>query len=152
MEGRTYRYMKDEPLYPFGYGLSFSTFEYSGIALSKDVVRRRTKETITVKATVTNTGKYSAEEVVQLYVTDEASHYRVPLFTLAGVKRLNLEPGKSAEVTFVITPDMLSIVSDTGEKVLEPGQFTISVAGSLPGKRSVDLGINPPVQARLTVR
>lgn len=152
MEGRTYRYMKEEPLYPFGFGLSYSTFEYSGATLSKDVVRRRSKETITVKATVTNTGKFAAEEVVQLYITDEASRYRVPLFTLTGIKRVRLEPGQSAEVQFDITPDMLSVVTDTGEKVLEPGQFTISVAGSLPGKRSAELGINPPVQARLTVR
>src|SRR5690606_135650 len=152
MEGCSYRYMREEPRYRFGFGLSYSTVEYSGATLSKDVVRRRSKETITVKATVTNTGKFAAEEVVQLYITDEASRYRVPLFTLTGIKRVRLEPGQSAEVQFDITPDMLSVVTDTGEKVLEPGQFTISVAGSLPGKRSAELGINPPVQARLTVR
>jgi beta-glucosidase len=152
MEGRTYRYMKEEPLYPFGFGLSYTTFEYSGATLSRDVVRRRNMEPITVKATVTNTGKFAAEEVVQLYVTDEASKYRVPLFTLSGIKRVRLEPGQSTQVEFEITPDMLSVVTDTGEKVLEPGQFTISVAGAVPGKRSAELGINPPAQARLTVR
>lgn len=152
MEGRTYRYMKEEPLYPFGFGLSYSTFEYSGATLSRDMLRRRSKENVTIKATVTNTGKYAAEEVVQLYITDEASRYRVPLFTLSGIKRVHLEPGQSAEVEFEITPDMLAVVTDTGEKVLEPGRFTISVAGSLPGKRSSDLGINPPVHAILTVR
>lgn len=152
MEGRTYRYMKEEPLYPFGFGLSYSTFEYSNATLSQDVIRRRSKESITIKATVTNTGKHAAEEVAQLYITDEASRYRVPLFTLSGIKRVRLEPGQSAEVEFEITPDMLAIVTDSGEKVLEPGQFTISVAGSLPGKRSAELGINPAVQARLTVR
>ncbi|MDV3307949.1 MAG: glycoside hydrolase family 3 C-terminal domain-containing protein [Cyclobacteriaceae bacterium] len=152
MEGRTYRYMKEEPLYPFGFGLSYSTFEYSGATLSRDMLRRRGKENVTIKATVTNTGKYAAEEVVQLYITDEASRYRVPLFTLSGIKRVHLEPGQSAEVEFEITPDMLAVVTDTGEKVLEPGRFTISVAGSLPGKRSSDLGINPPVHAILTVR
>jgi beta-glucosidase len=152
MEGRTYRYMKEEPLYPFGYGLSYSTFEYSNAVLSRDVIRRRSKEPITIKATVTNAGKYAAEEVVQLYITDEASRYRVPLYTLSGIKRVHLEPGKSAEVSFEITPDMLAVVTDTGDKVLEPGAFTISVAGSLPERRSAELGIKPPVQAHLTVR
>lgn len=152
MEGRTYRYMKEEPLYPFGFGLSYSTFEYSNAVLSRDVMRRKSKEPVTIKATVTNTGKYTAEEVVQLYITDEASRYRVPLFTLSGIKRVRLEPGQSTDVTFDITPAMLSVVTDNGEKVLEPGQFTISVAGSLPGKRSAELGKNPPVQAHLTVR
>src|SRR5690606_10450719 len=113
MEGRTYRYMKEEPLYPFGFGLSYTTFEYSGATLSRDVVRRRNMEPITVKATVTNTGKFAAEEVVQLYVTDEASKYRVPLFTLSGIKRVRLEPGQSTQVEFEITPDMLSVVTDT---------------------------------------
>ena len=152
MEGRTYRYMKEEPLYPFGFGLSYSTFEYSNAVLSRDVMRRKSKEPVTIKATVTNTGKYTAEEVVQLYITDDASRYRVPLFTLSGIKRVRLEPGQSTEVTFDITPAMLSVVTDNGEKVLEPGRFTISVAGSLPGKRSAELGKNPPVQAHLTVR
>jgi beta-glucosidase len=152
MEGRTYRYMKEEPLYPFGFGLSYTTFEYSAATLSRDVVRKRNMEPVTLKATVTNTGKVAAEEVVQLYITDEASRYRVPLFTLSGIKRIRLEPGQSIQVEFQITPDMLSVVTDTGEKVLEPGQFTISVAGAVPGKRSAELGINPPAQARLTVR
>ena len=152
MEGRTYRYMKEEPLYPFGFGLSYGKFEYSDLVLSTSTLRRRSKEPVSVTARVTNTGQHAAEEVVQLYITDMESKFRAPLFTLNGVRRVKLEPGRSAEVSFEIQPEMLSVVNDNGEKVLEPGIFTISVAGSLPGLRSDSLGINPPVQGELTVR
>lgn len=152
MEGRTYRYMKEEPLYPFGFGLSYGKFEYSDLVLSASTLRRRSKEPVSVTVKVTNTGQHAAEEVVQLYITDRESKFRTPLFTLNGVRRVSIEPGKSAEVTFKITPEMLSIVGDSGEKVLEPGTFTISVGGSLPGNRSEALGANPPLQGALTVK
>jgi beta-glucosidase len=66
--------------------------------------------------------------------------------------RVKLDPGKSTEVRFTVTPEMLSVVDDRGEKMLEPGIFTISVAGSSPGKRSTELGIQPHASSRLTVR
>lgn len=152
MEGRTYRYMKEEPLYPFGFGLSYGKFEYSGLVLSTPTLRRKRMEPVVVTARVTNNGAHPAEEVAQLYITDMASKFRVPLFTLSGIRRISLDAGQSAEVSFEITPEMLAVVSNTGEKVLEPGVFTISVAGSLPGKRSVDLGVNPAISGVLTVR
>lgn len=152
MEGRTYRYMKAEPMYPFGFGLSYGKFEYSQLVLSTQTLRRKSKEPVVVTARVTNTGAHPAEEVAQLYITDIASKFRIPLFTLSGVKRISLDPGQSAEVSFEIQPEMFSVVDDNGEKVLEPGIFKISVAGSLPGPRSATLGVSPPVQGELTVR
>lgn len=152
MEGRTYRYMKEEPMYPFGFGLGYGKFEYSDLALSATTLRRKSTSPVTVTARVTNTGAHTADEVVQLYITDNASKFRTPLYSLSGVKRVTLKAGESAEVSFQVSPEMLAVVGNTGEKVLEPGQFTISVAGSLPGKRSAELGINPPVQTVLTVR
>lgn len=152
MEGRTYRYMKEEPLYPFGFGLSYGKFEYSDLVLSTSTLRRKSKEPVKVTARVKNTGQHSAEEVVQLYITDRESKFRAPLFTLNGIERVKLEPGQSLEVNFEITPEMLTVVSSSGEKVLEPGIFTISVGGSLPGKRSEDLGVNPPIRSELTIK
>lgn len=152
MEGRTYRYMKEEPLYPFGFGLSYGKFEYSDLVLSTSTLRRKSKEPVKVTARVKNTGQHSAEEVVQLYITDRESKFRAPLFTLNGIKRVKLEPGQSSEVSFEITPEMLTVVGSSGEKVLEPGIFTISVGGSLPGKRSEDLGVNPPIRSELTIK
>lgn len=152
MEGRTYRYMKEEPLYPFGFGLSYGKFEYSDLVLSTSTLRRKSKEPVKVTARVKNTGQHSAEEVVQLYITDRESKFRAPLFTLNGIKRVKLEPGQSSEVSFELTPEMLTVVSSSGEKVLEPGIFTISVAGSLPGKRSEDLGVNPSIRSELTIK
>ncbi len=152
MEGRTYRYMKEEPMYPFGFGLGYGKFEYSDIALSATTLRRKSETPVTVTARVTNTGSDTADEVAQLYITDNASQFRTPLYSLSGVRRVTLKAGESAQVSFEVSREMLAVVGNTGEKVLEPGQFTISVAGSLPGERSTELGINPPVQTVLTVR
>jgi beta-glucosidase len=152
MDGRTYRFMKEDPMYPFGFGLSYGKFSYSDLTLSSAVWRRKGREPLSVSATVTNSGKHTAEEVVQLYITDVESEYRTPAYSLSGVMRVKLDPGKSTEVRFTVTPEMLSVVDDRGEKMLEPGIFTISVAGSSPGKRSTELGIQPHTSSRLTVR
>ncbi len=150
MEGRTYRYMSEEPLYPFGYGLSYTSFEYVDLTLSKD--RIRNNESIEVKVTVSNTGAVAGDEVVQLYITDVEAGFRVPLLTLSEIERVSLDPGASREVTFSITPEMLKVVNEEGKKVLEKGEFRISVGGSVPTQRSLDLGSPQYLQTVLTVR
>jgi beta-glucosidase len=152
MNGRTYRFMKEEPLYPFGFGLSYGDFTYSDIKLSASILRKKKDESVDVSATVTNTGSRTAEDVVQLYISDMESKFRTPLYSLSGIQRVTLEPGGSKSVKFTLTKDMLSLVNDKGEKILEPGTFKISIAGSLPGKRSKDLGIRPPAQVQLAVK
>jgi beta-glucosidase len=139
MEERTYRYMEQGPMYPFGYGLSYTRFEYSDIKLSSKKIK--SDETADVKVTVTNTGEYEGEDVVQLYITDLESKVRIPLYSLKGFTRVNLKPGESKTVEFTITPEMLMLVNDNGESVLESGEFNISIGGSLPCARSEELGI-----------
>lgn len=149
MEGRTYRYMEEDPLYPFGFGLSYTDFEYSDIRLDDD--RISSEQSATVTATITNTGEFEAEEVAQLYITDPDASVRVPLFSLKGFERIKLAPGESGDVEFEITPEMLKLVNDEGEKVLEPGEFRISIAGSVPTERSRELGAAEHVETILTV-
>lgn len=150
MTNRTYRYLKKDPLFPFGFGLSYTTFSYSDLALSKPSIGK--SEETTVSTTVTNTGKYAGEEVVQLYITDISASVDVPQYSLKGFQRIALKPGESKTVSFKVTPKELQIVNDDGESVLEAGDFQISIGGSVPSKRSTELGASMYKQTKLTVK
>ncbi|HEV8137276.1 MAG TPA: glycoside hydrolase family 3 C-terminal domain-containing protein [Pyrinomonadaceae bacterium] len=131
MDGRTYRFFKGEPLYPFGYGLSFTRFKYSGLSFSSP--RVSPTQGITVTATVENSGDRDGDEVVQLYITDLAASVRVPLRSLAGVERVHLKPGEKRVVSFTLQPRQLSVITDDGRTVVEPGEFRVTVGGKQPG-------------------
>lgn len=150
MEGRTYRYMKEEPMYPFGFGLSYAKFEYSNLKLANAKLKKN--QSADAEITVTNSGSVTADEVVQLYVTDMQASVRTPLFSLRDFKRVTLKPGESKTLKFTITPDMMMLVNNNGEKVLEPGDFKVSIGGSLPGKRGQELGASLHQEAVFSVR
>jgi beta-glucosidase len=116
MEGRTYRYMSTEPMYPFGFGLSYSSFRYGEIHLSKTTIKKN--ETLEAEVTVTNTGNFKSEEVVQLYLTHNGLHTTTPLYALKGFKRISLEAGASQKIVFTITPELLSVVNDQGKNLV----------------------------------
>jgi beta-glucosidase len=145
MEGRTYRYMTQEPLYPFGFGLSYSRFEYSDLVLEKDSVNPG--ENLRVKVTVTNTGDRSAAEVVQYYLKDQEASTTVPLHHLVGFERISLKPGASQTLAFTLTPEMMSFYDDDGLLKLEVGGFQLIVGGCSPGARGQVLGAPKPVVA-----
>lgn len=149
MDGRTYRFMTAEPLYPFGYGLSYADFSYSDLKVSAP--RTQKEQAVEVEATISNLGEYESEEVVQLYLTDEEASVRVPLYSLKGYKRLKLLPGTSAKVNFTITPEMMQLVTEKGESKIEEGRFRVYVGGSLPGKRSIELGMARPAEGSFVV-
>ncbi len=148
MQGRTYRYLKQDPLYPFGFGLSYTRFGYVPLALSKRAVG--IGESLTAATTVTNAGPVEAEEVVQLYVTGPGSH--APLASLKGVRRARLAPSESTTVEFKIEPAMLTLVDDQGNPRQVPGDYRITVGGASPGGRAVALGAPDPASAVVTVR
>ncbi|WP_017730211.1 glycoside hydrolase family 3 N-terminal domain-containing protein [Nafulsella turpanensis] len=150
MDGRTYRFMEEEPLYPFGFGLSYADFSYSDLKLSADRIKKN--QSVQVEATITNKGKYEGEEVVQLYLTDEEASVRVPLYSLKGYRRLRLAPGESAKVNFTITPEMMALITEEGESKIEKGRFKVYVGGSLPGNRSHALGMARPAEGSFMVR
>jgi beta-glucosidase len=151
MKGRTYRYMTAEPFYPFGFGLSYSQFVYSGLSLSKKKIRR--DETVTAEVTVTNTGKYAtaADEVVELYLTHENAGDSAALFALKGFQRVTLAAGDSIRVRFALGPAELSVIDDKGQRVIPAGKIRVSVAGSLPIRRSEELGAAKGVEADVEV-
>lgn len=152
MQGRTYRFAEATPLYPFGYGLSYATFEYSDMDLEKKTIRAKSNQSVKVRATVTNTGDRAGEEVVQLYSSDERHKGDgVPFFQLKGFQKIHLEPGESKEVTFEITPDKLAVVNKSGETVVNKGKHKIYIGGSLPIARSVELGASEPVSIEINV-
>ena len=149
MRGRTYRYMREEPLFPFGFGLSYTQFSYDSIQLSSSTINKG--GSLEVEVSVTNTGNRKAEEVVQLYLSDLEASVDVPLYALKGFCRINLEAKERTSVKFTVTLEMMELVDQDGKSVLEPGEFKITIGGSSPGKRSEDLGAPTPVEAVFTV-
>src|SRR5690606_1674377 len=149
MKGRTYKYMEQEPLYPFGYGLSYTKFTYSEPKISSVQVKKG--DNVNVSVTVTNSGEVKSDEVVQLYISDVEASVDVPISQLYGIKRISLEPGASEEVSFEITPKMMELVNNDGERVLEPGEFKVHIGGSSPGKRAVELGASELVTTSFNV-
>jgi len=140
MKGRTYRYFNGEALYPFGYGLSYTTFEFKKLELLKDKIH--TTETSTISVKVKNTGDVEGDEVVQLYIKDVESSVKRPLKELRGIKRISLKPGESTTVTFEIAPEDLSFF-DTGlhKKVVEPGDFEIGIGSASNNFETVKLEV-----------
>ncbi len=129
MDGRTYRYFKGEALYPFGYGLSYTNFTYSDVKLPTQL-KKGIKATIT--ATLKNTGKMDGEEVVQLYVSHQNINSKAPSKALKGFQRIFLKAGESKVVTFTLTPEQLSLVSEDGKQYQPSGKTVISIGGGQP--------------------
>jgi beta-glucosidase len=150
MDGRTYRFFKGGPLYPFGYGLSFTRFKYSGLSFATPTVSPT--QGVTVTATVENAGDREGDEVVQLYVTDVAASVRVPLRSLAGVERVHLKPGEKRVVSFTLQPRQLSVITDDGRTVVEPGEFKVTIGGKQPGfTGSADAATTSSIEGRFSV-
>jgi len=131
MDGRTYRFFKDVPLYPFGHGLSYTKFMYSGFTVSSPKVSSNAG--VEVSATVENSGDREGDEVVQLYVSNTNASVRVPIRSLAGIERVHLRPGERRVVTFALRPIQLAIITNDGKTVVEPGEFKVTIGGKQPG-------------------
>ena len=120
--------VRNEPLYPFGYGLSYTSFEYSDITLSSE--QMLADGSITASVTVKNTGNYDADEVVQLYIRDIVGSISRPVKELKGFQRIHLKAGESQDVTFTITPDLLKFYDYNLNYVLEEGTFIIMIGSN----------------------
>lgn len=129
MANRTYRYFKGKPLFAFGDGLSYTTFSYSNLKLSKQ--KLRAGETLTVESDVKNTGSIAGDEVAELYVLPPQTPI-APRLALAGFERLHLDAGESKHVTFHLNPRTLSQVDAKGNRAVVPGQYRIALGGSQP--------------------
>jgi beta-glucosidase len=129
MKGRTYRYFEGTPLFPFGYGLSYTTFSYSDIKVPNQVAAG---SPLVAEATITNTGKMAGDEVAQLYLTFPKVA-GAPLKALRGFQRIHLEPGAKQTVKFELSPRDMSMVTEAGDPVVAEGAYTLSVGGGQPG-------------------
>ncbi len=131
MSNRTYRYFKGTPRYPFGYGLSYTSFTYAPINCGSTFSKG---ENITAQTVVTNTGKSDGEEVVELYINYPGIKTKAPLRALKGFRRIFLKAGESKTVTFTLTPEQLSLVNEhTGSLNQPAGKLNISIGGGQPG-------------------
>lgn len=129
MKGRTYRYFESKPLYPFGYGLSYTTFSYRGLRLPKKTITAG--DPLAAEVTVTNTGKGEGDEVVQLYLTFP-NVPGAPLRALRGFKRVHLKQGESQKVRFELKDRDLSMVSEAGDPIIAEGKYSVSIGGGQP--------------------
>ncbi|MHC5081469.1 MAG: glycoside hydrolase family 3 C-terminal domain-containing protein, partial [Planctomycetota bacterium] len=135
MEGRTYRYFRGEVLFPFGFGLSFTKFRYTGLQVSPNPAKAG--EAVEVRVTVVNAGDRAGDEVIQLYVSAEGAPAGSPLRSLADFARVHLAAGEKRAVTLRATGEALSRFDEEGRRRLEPGRFTVAVGGCQPGYDSL---------------
>lgn len=149
MEGRTYRYFKGEPLYPFGYGLSYTKFKYTGLMVPQTI---RGDQDVLVSVDVENVGKREGDEVVELYLTDIEATVPVPVRSLKGFWHVRLKPGEKKTVRFTLKPRDLSLIDSEFKRVVEPGIFEVAVGGKQPGfKGHADAPTTEVLTARFEV-
>lgn len=150
MKGRTYRYLDSEPLYPFGFGLSYTNFEYSELKVDRPEVE--TEQAVEVSVLIKNVGERAGDEVAQLYLRVLDSELELPHHELKGFERLHLAAGESRRVIFSLSPRQLSVIDDLGHRLFEPGTRCVSVGGSQPDGRSAALLGRSPLSTELRLR
>ncbi len=130
MAGRTYRYFKGEALYPFGYGLSYTTFQYSNLQLPAGTTSNKP---IDVRVTVKNTGTRDGDEVVQLYIAHQNPAIKTAIRALKGFQRIHLKAGESRIISFTLTPEDISVINEKTGVMFQPkGKVVVSVGGGQP--------------------
>jgi beta-glucosidase len=138
MKGRTYKYMTQAPLYPFGFGMSYAELQWTAPAKKDATVRKGANLDFSVN--LKNISTVGAEEVVQVYLTIENKDEQLPISSLVGFKRVSIGRGASSEVAFSIPHSEFSYINSKGEKVQHKGKATMTVANAAPGERSRQLG------------
>jgi beta-glucosidase len=146
MKGRTYRYFEGEPLWPFGYGLSYTTFSYSNLTLPDAPIRAGGP--LDASVTVTNTGKVGGDEVVQLYLKFPEVP-GAPIRALRGFQRVHLEPGASQKVEFHLKSRDLSMVTEAGDFIIAEGKYTVAIGGGQPGIGTPSISGNFKVEGQI---
>lgn len=139
MSNRTYRYFTGEPLYPFGYGLSYTSFGYSALRLEPVVTAG---QPFTVQVSVKNAGKVEGGEVVQLYLSNKDKPERAPLRAMLRFQRVSLHPGESNTITFELDPRAISVVDKDGVRKVLPGNYAVWVGGGQPSTSAAGSAAN----------
>jgi len=152
MQNRTYRFMESDPLYPFGFGLSYTDFEYSELKLSAGSFAADEEAEITLTAKIKNTGKVKGTEVVQLYLKDLESSVPVPKYELRGIERVELTSNEAKTVEFKLKPRDFALINKDGKAVLEAGEFEVYLGGSQPDSYSQQLTGKEALKSQITVK
>jgi beta-glucosidase len=134
MANRTYRYFSGDPLYPFGFGLSYTTFAYRNLQIVPEQIKPG--DSVSIQVEVENTGQRLGDEVAQLYVQDVAASLPVPRLQLQGFSRIRLAPGQKQIVQFTLTPEQMSFADESGQWVLEAGEFKVWAGGQQPNLKA----------------
>lgn len=148
MDNRTYKFMQGEALYPFGFGLSYSSFEYSNL---KSPVTVKNGDSISISVDVKNVGDRDSDEVVQIYIKDMKASVRVPHHSLCSFKRIHLKRGEQKTVEFNISPKAMTLVNEEGRRYVENGDFKLFVGGAQPDSVSSRLNGKAPLELTFTV-
>jgi beta-glucosidase len=149
MAGRTYRYMTHEPLYPFGFGLSYTRFDYSDLTISAGPHKQGRAIPFSVR--VQNTGGAESEEVVQVYLKTPHANTPSPRYSLVGMQRIRLAPGKQTEMKLSLDPQSMRAVNADGTSTQRSGTYELWVGGCSPDPRAVELGAAPPMHAKFEI-
>ncbi|WP_139958804.1 glycoside hydrolase family 3 C-terminal domain-containing protein [Flavicella sediminum] len=150
MKGRTYKYMTKEPMFPFGFGLTYSSTKFDNLVLSSTKIRKNKELTISVD--VANTGNFDMDEVVQLYVSPLKNTENLPLTSLKGFQRISLKKGEKKNIVFNLSPEDLKVINKKGEKVWLKGTYEILIGNSSPSPLSQKLGAAIPLKNTITLR
>jgi beta-glucosidase len=126
--GDDYYNLTGQPLFPFGYGMSYTSFEYTDLTFSKQNIAP--EESVRISCTIKNIGELAGEEVVQLYIRDELASVSRPIKELKGFQRILLEAGQKKQINFQLSPEALSILNQEMKRVVEPGTFRIMIGAS----------------------
>lgn len=150
MTGRTYKYMTKEPMFPFGFGLTYSKTELSNLSLNTSKLKKN--ETLSISVDVANIGNFDIDEVVQLYVCPEDISDGIPLKTLKGFNRVSLKKGEKKTINYTLQPDDLKVINEDGESIWRKGKYKIVVGNASPGDLSVRLGASVPQETVIQLK
>ncbi|WP_298370418.1 glycoside hydrolase family 3 C-terminal domain-containing protein [uncultured Lutibacter sp.] len=150
MQGRTYKYMKEEPMFPFGFGLTYSKTEIKNLTLNKD--KLKSKDDLSVSVEVSNTGNFDIDEVVQLYISPVENNDNLPNTSLKGFQRITLKQGETKKIDFTILGEQLKVVNANGETVWRKGEYKVIVGNSSPSALSEKLGAAKPQSGIIRLR
>jgi beta-glucosidase len=149
MVNRTYKYAKNKPLYPFGFGLSYTDFYYDDLNLKSSSLGEN--ESLIINFVVKNIGNRAAFETVQIYISCLSADFRVPIYELKAFKKIFLKAGEEKKINFIIDNESLKSINENGEKVLIKGNYRITIGGCSPGNWDKDLQSSNELSANFKI-
>ena len=150
MQGRTYKYMTEEPMFPFGFGLTYSTTKFDNLEIRNSKIRKNKNLELSIK--VSNTGEFDIDEVVQLYISPVKNNDNLPNTSLKGFQRISIKKGETQTLNFSVPSNELKVINSKGEKIWKKGLYKVFIGNSSPSKLSKKLGAADPQIAEIQLK